>query len=163
MPLSPFIVRFDRKRKVRRMLPPATVIPVDNDKLDIESDLQCGVCLGVPKKTTTVMDCLHRFCADCIEKALRFGSKKECPTCRGHCPSRRSLRSDALFDELVGWFFPDLEAVEQKMEADIKAMLESDSHKQFMQSQEAARAKQLEMQLMSRPLSKPVAFRTCGK
>lgn len=48
----------------------------------------------------THMQCLHRFCSDCIEKSLRW-VKKECPTCRKPCPSRRSLRRDAVFDSLI--------------------------------------------------------------
>ena len=102
------------------------------------------------------MQCLHRFCADCIEKALRFGTKKECPTCRGHCPSRRSLRSDTIFDELIAVFFPDLDAVEQRVEQDVKQILESDSHKRFLQAQETGRAKQLELMSQSKPLARPV-------
>eukprot|EP00954_Amorphochlora_amoebiformis_P026741 1381074-Amorphochlora_amoeboformis.AAC.2 len=33
------------------------------------------------------MECLHRFCAVCIELSLRMG-KKECPSCRTKCPSK---------------------------------------------------------------------------
>ena len=79
----------------------------------LNSDLTCPICLGILNKTKIVMEvfisyssstlsinsltrfflqCLHRFCADCIQKCLRVG-KKECPSCRIHVPSRRSLRS----------------------------------------------------------------------
>jgi len=57
----------------------------------LSTEMTCPVCLGFFNKPVTVMECLHRFCAECIEKCLRMG-KKECPSCRIHIPSRRSLR-----------------------------------------------------------------------
>ena len=57
----------------------------------LSSEFHCPVCLGYFTKPVTVMECLHRFCSECIEKCLRIG-KKECPSCRIHIPSRRSLR-----------------------------------------------------------------------
>lgn len=57
----------------------------------LSTEMTCPVCLGFFNKPVTVMECLHRFCAECIEKCLRIG-KKECPSCRIHIPSRRSLR-----------------------------------------------------------------------
>ena len=50
--------------------------------------------------------CLHRFCSECISKALRFG-KKECPTCRAKCASMRSLRRDTVMDDIVRLVYPD--------------------------------------------------------
>ena len=55
----------------------------------------------------TTIECLHRFCAACIEKSLRLGLK-ECPTCRERCPSRRFLRPDPNFDALIAVIYPDL-------------------------------------------------------
>jgi hypothetical protein len=59
----------------------------------------------------TVMECLHRFCDDCISKSLRLG-KKECPTCRVKCSSRRSLRPDVNLDALIARIYPDLDSYE---------------------------------------------------
>jgi len=28
---------------------------------------------GIIKKTRTVMECLHRFCRECIDKSMRLG------------------------------------------------------------------------------------------
>ena len=66
----------------------------------INSELTCPVCLGILRKTMIVMECLHRFCSECIQKCLRVG-KNECPSCRIHVPSRRSLRADTNFDALI--------------------------------------------------------------
>lgn len=39
----------------------------------LNQELTCAVCLGVIHNTRTVMECLHRFCANCISKSLRLG------------------------------------------------------------------------------------------
>jgi hypothetical protein len=45
----------------------------------LHAEFCCPICLGYIKRTSIVMECLHRFCAECIEKCLRLG-KKECPS-----------------------------------------------------------------------------------
>lgn len=79
--------------------PGPTVIDMDTD--DLNDDLSCPICLRVIRKAVTTIECLHRFCTECIEKSLRLG-QKECPTCRERCPSRRFLRPDPNFDALIG-------------------------------------------------------------
>ncbi|KAL6068660.1 E3 ubiquitin-protein ligase RING2 [Balamuthia mandrillaris] len=75
-------------------------------------ELTCPICLGIIRRTMTVMECLHRFCADCISKCLRLSKKKECPTCRVHCSSRRHLRPDPNFDKLIAAIYPNLDEYE---------------------------------------------------
>ena len=58
------------------------------------------------------LQCLHRFCSHCIDKALRVG-KKECPSCRIKVPSRRSLRPDRSFDGLIHAIYPNLAKLEE--------------------------------------------------
>lgn len=67
------------------------------------------------------MECLHRFCGECIQKCLRLG-KKECPSCRIHIPTRRSLRPDPTFDTLIQKIYGDLEELEEKVEKEIERM-----------------------------------------
>lgn len=62
------------------------------------------------------MECLHRFCGDCIQKCLRMGMK-ECPSCRVHIPSRRSLRPDTTYDTIMEVMYGDIESLEAR-EAD---------------------------------------------
>ncbi len=31
------------------------------------------LCIGIIRKTRTVMECLHRFCRECIDKSMRLG------------------------------------------------------------------------------------------
>lgn len=71
----------------------------------IWSEIKCPVCLDVITGATIVRECLHRFCSGCIETALRQ-SHLECPCCRTHLPSRRSLRKDPLFDEIIRSLYP---------------------------------------------------------
>lgn len=66
---------------------------------------RCVICLGYLKEATIVMECLHRFCNECITSCIRIGSqgskKVFCPTCRTPIPSRRSLRRDTKFDQII--------------------------------------------------------------
>jgi len=82
-------------------------------------EFHCPVCLGYMKKTSIVMECLHRFCGECIQKCLRLG-KKECPSCRIHIPSRRSLRPDPNFDDLINNIYGDIDALEDYEEKEIE-------------------------------------------
>ncbi|KAL5571128.1 hypothetical protein UlMin_020725 [Ulmus minor] len=78
---------------------------------ELRKDVQCPICLGIIKKTRTVMECLHRFCRECIDKSMRLGNN-ECPACRTHCPSRRSLRDDPNYDTIIAMLYPDIEKYE---------------------------------------------------
>ncbi|CAN8311145.1 unnamed protein product [Cochlearia groenlandica] len=80
---------------------------------DIRKDVQCPICLGIIKKTRTVMECLHRFCRECIDKSMRLGNK-ECPACRKHCASRRSLRDDPKFDAFIAVLFKNIDRFEKE-------------------------------------------------
>lgn len=51
-------------------------------------------------------ECLHRFCNECITTALQRGNR-ECPTCRKKIVSKRSLRRDENFDELINTLWSD--------------------------------------------------------
>ncbi|KAK1422684.1 hypothetical protein QVD17_17970 [Tagetes erecta] len=78
---------------------------------EVRKDVQCPICLGIIRKTRKVMECLHRFCRECIDKSMRMGNN-ECPACRAHCASRRSLRDDPNFDALIALLYPDIDKSE---------------------------------------------------
>lgn len=78
---------------------------------DIRKEVQCPICLGIIRKTRTVMECLHRFCRECIDKSMRMGNN-ECPACRTHCASRRSLRDDPNYDALIAALYQDIDKYE---------------------------------------------------
>ncbi|CAH9114195.1 unnamed protein product [Cuscuta epithymum] len=80
---------------------------------EIRKEVQCPICLGIIRKTRTVMECLHRFCRECIDKSMRMGNN-ECPACRTHCASRRSLRDDPNYDALIAILYPDIDKYEEE-------------------------------------------------
>eukprot|EP00026_Physarum_polycephalum_P012375 Phypoly_transcript_12675.p1 GENE.Phypoly_transcript_12675~~Phypoly_transcript_12675.p1 ORF type:complete len:324 (+),score=43.07 Phypoly_transcript_12675:133-1104(+) len=86
---------------------------------NLNKDLTCPICLNIIHNTLTVMECLHRFCSGCISKSLRMG-KKECPTCRIPCSTRRNLRPDPNFDSLIRVLYPDLEKYEKQEETRVQ-------------------------------------------
>ena len=71
----------------------------------IERYLSCPICLSIVRQPTAT-ECLHRFCYDCIETALRLG-KKECPSCRMPVATRRAFRRDDNFERLVHTLYPN--------------------------------------------------------
>lgn len=118
------------------------------------------------------MQCLHRFCRECIQKYIRLG-KRECPACRIHVPSRRSTRCahsgkpglhlkccshalycfcalrlvvprpDPTFDRLIAKVYPNLEAFEAQEEAEIQqSNLQHNFHNAFTESSRKAAEQQ---------------------
>ncbi|KAM7265215.1 hypothetical protein ACFE04_002898 [Oxalis oulophora] len=79
---------------------------------DLRKDLECPICLHIIRNTRT-MECLHRFCKACIEKAMRMGNN-ECPVCRKHCASRRSFRDDPNIDTIISILIPDIDKYEKE-------------------------------------------------
>lgn len=39
----------------------------------------------------------------------------ECPACRTHCASRRSLRDDPNYDALIAALYPDIDKYEEEV------------------------------------------------
>jgi len=104
---------YEMYRKERRPINDESTITMPIRILN--KDLTCPICLNIIHNTLTVMQCLHRFCNACILKSLRMG-KKECPTCRIPCSSKRNLRPDPNFDGLIKVLYPNLEKYEQQEE-----------------------------------------------
>ncbi|GMH56271.1 hypothetical protein TrRE_jg945, partial [Triparma retinervis] len=105
------VTLFELHGKPRTAETDPTVMKTLSTKV-LDSELRCPICLMYLKNTHIVMLCLHRFCGDCIQKSIRIG-KKECPSCRIHLPSRRSLRPDPNFDALIVTLYGDLDKLEE--------------------------------------------------
>jgi Zinc finger, C3HC4 type (RING finger) len=99
------LTEFERRRPVHVLLERYDFAGVDLEKL--RELCTCRVCLDIITETTAVKECLHRFCKRCIETALRLTKRKECPNCRTHLASRRSLSRDHRFDAFIALVFPD--------------------------------------------------------
>lgn len=107
--LSPYEVN----RKAQGVIKTSRNIAVSSKSLYPE--LRCPICLDLLTVTMTTVECLHRFCNECIVTALRSGNK-ECPTCRKKLISKRSLRPDPNFDQLVSKIYPDKEDCDEQQE-----------------------------------------------
>uniref|UniRef100_A0A7S3Z9M5 RING-type E3 ubiquitin transferase n=1 Tax=Lotharella globosa TaxID=91324 RepID=A0A7S3Z9M5_9EUKA len=96
----------------------------------LNADFTCPICLGIMRDTMTVMECLHRFCRECIEMSIRMG-RKQCPSCRVKVPTKRSLRRDIAFDSLIQQIYPDIDEVVEAQESEIKKLLQGHNHSAF--------------------------------
>ena len=68
--------------------------------------------LGTP---VIYKECLHRFCAPCIETYNRQG-KKECPLCRVAIGNRRQLRPDKNIAALIQTLSSEVVKIQQAEE-----------------------------------------------
>lgn len=62
-----------------------------------------------------------------------YCSNNECPACRTHCASRRSLRDDPNYDALIAAIYPDIDKYEEEVRCtycmlDKKCILAEKSH-----------------------------------
>jgi len=73
---------------------------VESLKSLVNEEFECPICLETCSDTRTNPECLHRFCGDCINERIRR-CNKECPSCRVHIPTKRTLREDKKFDHIV--------------------------------------------------------------
>ncbi|DBB18230.1 TPA: hypothetical protein ACH3X3_003196 [Trebouxia sp. C0006] len=100
---------------------PASQMPHANNGLiainlsDLEAETRCPVCLGVIKNARLVSGCMHRFCAECIEKWLRVCRENNCPQCRMPMQSRRDCKKDGKYDRLLRLLYDDIEKYETEM------------------------------------------------
>eukprot|EP00741_Cyanophora_paradoxa_P011969 tig00020572_g11565.t1 len=101
------------------------VVTVGQRAIDIE--LTCPICLSIMDNPYSVMECMHRFCAECINRAIR-ANIKECPTCRVRIVSKRSLRPDPQFAGLIRAFYPNLAEHEAMQQAQLKEILANSPH-----------------------------------
>lgn len=82
---------------------------------NLEAETRCPVCLGVIKNARLVSGCMHRFCAECIEKWLRVCRENNCPQCRMPMQSRRDCKKDGKYDRLLRLLYDDIEKYETEM------------------------------------------------
>ena len=110
---------YEQHRKPHQVITDQTKLAISPRSL--HNELMCPICLDILKNTMCTKECLHRFCQECIITALRSGNK-ECPTCRKKLVSKRSLRSDPNFDELIAKIFPKREEYERHQEEIIQKL-----------------------------------------
>jgi len=66
----------------------------------LKRTFDCCICLDTIDDAYVVPDCQHRFCGKCIKESLRK-CRNECPECRTEIRTKRHLRRDGKFNDLV--------------------------------------------------------------
>ena len=88
---------YEWHRKARPVLSGRIERPIDS----VLQCFRCAICLETICKAV-VVECLHRFCEQCIGRALRAGpAAGQCPICRIPISTRRKISRDHEFDRLV--------------------------------------------------------------
>ncbi|CAL5408827.1 unnamed protein product [Camellia sinensis] len=54
------------------------------------------------------------FAESALTNLCDWGLNNECPACRAHCASRRSLRDDPNYDALIAVLYPDIDKYEEQ-------------------------------------------------
>ena len=112
-PLESELTLYEKHRKPRPAPSGSFKCPLQG----LQQEFRCVICLDYIRNARIVRECLHRFCENCIEKSLvQVGLRKECPICRVHIPSRRSLAPDPDFDKLIRYIVRDNPSVEDGRE-----------------------------------------------
>eukprot|EP00092_Neocalanus_flemingeri_P034797 GFUD01037869.1.p1 GENE.GFUD01037869.1~~GFUD01037869.1.p1 ORF type:complete len:351 (+),score=106.51 GFUD01037869.1:75-1127(+) len=120
----------------------------------LQSELTCPICLDMLTSTMTTKECLHRFCAECIITALRSGNK-ECPTCRKKLVSKRALRPDPNFDQLVAKIFPDRVEYEEQQEKALAILSKNHSQQLMSTIGDAMNAQAAHVKMINRKKNLP--------
>ena len=70
----------------------------------LNTELRCPICLNILRDPVAT-ECMHRFCAGCIDMLKIYGVNNLCPNCREELPDIPT--SEQLFEEgtmmLVRW------------------------------------------------------------
>eukprot|EP00250_Pteridium_aquilinum_P020626 c2488_g1_i1 orf=250-552(+) len=69
--------------------------------------LQCPLCGNLVHEATTISECLHTFCRECIYQQLGDGENGSCPICNvylGGSPLEK-LRADRQLDDVRAKIF----------------------------------------------------------
>ena len=122
----------------------------------LNTELRCPICLNLLREPVAT-ECMHRFCAGCIQKCLRLG-KKECPACRKPVATRRNLRTDTNFAALIYKLYPDLDDFEEEEEE----QLEAAESRALLVKRSAAQQQEMIARQRSNPLP-PYEYRAAKK
>lgn len=140
---DPWLTMYDLHRKPRSLDFPENQrmrLPINV----LRSDFRCAICYGYLKKTSVVMECMHRFCEECIGTSIRL-AKKECPSCRGHIPSRRSLRRDQRFDAIISSILGNVQVQDAIETEQIVRLNQTNYMRRKSQQEEARRQRSVEV------------------
>ena len=131
---------YDKNREPRPIITGRKVqVPLES----LRGDMNCPICLSILRNTSMTLECSHRFCKSCIEQSLRMNSH-DCPSCRIKVTTRRSLRDDSRFDNLIKAIYGDLNNFEKREEKWNKSLKKESQEREYKkiieQAQERKRA-----------------------
>ena len=66
----------------------------------VDNNFECSICLDTFSDPHVIPECLHRFCGACVKESIRKCGA-ECPKCRARITTRRGLRKDNDFQDMV--------------------------------------------------------------
>ncbi|OQR83847.1 hypothetical protein ACHHYP_14205 [Achlya hypogyna] len=111
------VTLYDICRKPRALLDTALQVNAST----LHDELHCTICTGIIREAMVITACLHRFCSGCIQRHIHEkGKAPACPICNALFTTRRALRRDENFDQLIEAIYGDVEAYEAKEEARIQ-------------------------------------------
>ncbi|EQC42852.1 hypothetical protein SDRG_00571 [Saprolegnia diclina VS20] len=91
------------------------------DASSLHDELHCAICSGIIRDATVITACLHRFCSGCIQRHIHEkGLSPACPVCNTVVSTRRALRRDETFDQLIHTIYGDVAAYEEAEDARIQ-------------------------------------------
>lgn len=70
--------------------------------------LKCPLCYSLVHEATTISECLHTFCRECIYQELEDEENDCCPICKVNlgCSPLEKLRADRQLDDVCAKIFP---------------------------------------------------------
>lgn len=148
-------IEIDEDKQVRPAITDSASVSLRVRKLN--ADFTCPICLGIIRDATTVMECLHRFCQECIEMSIRMG-RKQCPSCRTRVPTKRNLRRDVAFDALIRQIYPNIDHAVEQQDSEISSFIQSHNYKAYADSVEQG-AKKQDMKRKTRIVLPPAPHR----
>jgi hypothetical protein len=80
-----------------------------------DNNFECSICLDTFSDPHVIPECLHRFCGACVKESIRKCGA-ECPTCRARITTKRGLRKDNEFQDMVSDSHTVMLSVSQALE-----------------------------------------------
>ncbi|VDN55753.1 unnamed protein product [Dracunculus medinensis] len=89
---------YDKKRQFIPIPKKFDLRPIVLEQID--QYFICKICKEIMRDATVIRECMHRFCAKCINDRIKSGLNK-CPSCDLLFPKKFSLKSDPSFDTII--------------------------------------------------------------
>ncbi|KAG7593178.1 hypothetical protein ISN45_Aa01g019940 [Arabidopsis thaliana x Arabidopsis arenosa] len=82
--------------------------------------VECPICLGILRKAQLCVECMTRFCKECIETSMK---DLQCPSSCVCFPKHHSLKDDKLVDAIISYL--DLDDNQYQKEVKVRGLASS--------------------------------------